>query len=231
MKNYALITENINNLFVELYKDKDKTTIKQLVKEIKSNKDLQYLYTIVDNLKNGEISPEYVDDFIMENISAAKSKDFSGFDKMLTEGLNAEDELINHIGYILFENKTVFNLPEYTKSYNFVKTHLIERNTWKENLSEQLAECSVIYEQLEQDDKKLFETFLKENREGKLKLYKETKEECIKAINNHIKETTDLSTKVKLYETKDFINSFEDENEVFVENIAKLHDLKKQLLD
>lgn len=230
MRNYALITESIDNLFVDLYKSKDKKTIKRLVNEIKNNKDLQILYTIVDNLKNGEVSKEYVDDFINENVKAAKAKDFSSFNKMVDDVVIESNELLDSIGTILFEEKTVFNLAQYTKAYNQVKTHLIEKNTWREELSSTLNECSVEYTELEETDKKLFESFIKSNSEGKTKLYNTTKEECIELLNKHIQETTDLSTKVKLYETKDMVMQL-NEGETLVPDMVKLHNLKKGLLN
>lgn len=233
MKNYALITEGINNLLVEFYGKKDKKNIKALLTEIKSNKEIKYLYTIVDNLKNGEVSPQSVDSFINENIKAAKELDLSILDNLLDEGVlrtDSTNEIIDSIGYILFENKTVFNLSEYTKAYEEVKTHLIEKNTWKDNLRNELLKCEADYSTLDSEDKLLFENFFKSNKTEKLKLYKEMKEECLSLISEHIKNETNATTKVNLYETKEVITEMKDDDENYVQYIAKLHDLKKKLI-
>lgn len=230
MKNYALITEGINNILLESYTNKDKKKTQQILKEIKSNKPLKYLITIVNNLKNGEVQPMFVDDFINENIKTAKEMDFSSFDKILKESKSESNELLENIGIILFEEKTVFNLSKYTKAYNVVKTHLVEANTWKENITGKLKTLSTDYSKLGDEDKKLFESFIKANTSEKQAIYSSTKEECLKILKEHIKHSSDNTMKLKLYETKDMILNLSENSDSYIKNMVKLHELKKDLL-
>jgi hypothetical protein len=229
MKNYALITEGIHKLLLESYETKDKDLTKKILNEIKSNKKLQLLYTVVDNLKNGDVNPEYVDDFINENIKYAKNNDFSSFDTLLNESYESND-LIDSIGIILFESKTPFNLSKYTKAYDVVKTHLLAKNTWQQKAKQKLQEMNAHYVELsDEQDKALFESFIKSDTAGKKEIYQTTKKECINILNEHIANCNIDSTKLKLYETKDFIMSLPEDDNIYM-NLAKLHELKKELL-
>ena len=230
MKNYALITEGIDKLLVEAYEKKDKATTKAVLNEIKSNKKLQTLYTLVDNLKNGEVDVENIDFFIKENIEFAQKTDFSTFDKLLESELAESNLLIESIGVILFEKRTPKNLIKYSKAFNNVRNHLKEKNTWKQELSKKLEEQSVLYKDLSNEDKTLFENFIKSSKEGKKEIHESIKKECVELLNTHIKESSDLSMKVKLYETRDMILSLNESDENYINNIVKMHDLKKGLL-
>lgn len=229
MKNYALITEEIHKLLLESYESKDKRLTKAILSELKSNKELQLLYTVVNNLKNGEVTPEYVDDFINENIKYAQQTNFTSFDSLLNEKLET-NELIDNIGIVLFETKTAFNISKHTKAYEAVKNHLLEKNNWKKQASQSLREMEELYLNItDEDDKALFESFIKSDKTGRNEIYHSTKQECIDILNKHIANCKIDSTKVKLYETKDFVMSLKGDEDVY-KNLAKLHELKKDLL-
>ena len=234
MKNYALIIESINTALIESFEKEDKQKIKDLITEIKSDKALKYLYTIVDNLKNGVVNQSNVDEFINENIKAIKTikeGSFKMFDNILNEStVKSTNDLSQHIGVILFEEKNIFNISEYNKSFEAVKEHLINENTWRNKLSNELTGLSSEFETLDEDDKHIFETYLKSSNKEKKQVFSEMKNECVELINQHLNSTESSDTKVKLYEARDMITKLNDDTENFEANIVKLHDLKKGLI-
>lgn len=227
MKNYALITEQLSDLLVESYEKKDKKFTNKLIKEVRENKKLKSLYALVYNLKYGKVNESSVDNFIQENIKASKEFDFSEFDNILTEALSEKysNEVLDSIGVLLFEKKSIFNLQEYNNAYNVVKNNLLKETLKKNKLTKEINESS-----LDVEDKRLVEKFMQSSKEEKITLFRENKEQCISAINKKLKETDSSETKLKLYEVKDMLSNMEYDDKEFIQEMVKVHELKKNLL-
>lgn len=230
MKNYGIIVKGINDLMVESYEKKDKKMVKKLMTEIKRNKDLKKLYAVVDNLTNGEVTPEQTELYINENVKVAKSLSLKQFDTLLEQMSKTEsDKLTEDIGYILFEKRTVYNWSKYNKSFENVKNHLIEKNTWEQNTKKKLTQLSEKYTQLNKHDKVLFEQFVKTPKEQQHGLLEESINTCVKKINSLIESVDGDKSKIQLYQMKDKVLSYANEKADLVKSLLDLHKLSGEL--
>lgn len=231
MKNYALITQGIEDLLIESYENNDKKTVKTLLSELKKNPKLKVLYAVVDNLKNGEVPVSEVEAFIKENIEVAKSIDFSEFDRLIKESKDdQQSELLTNIGILLFKTKNIANISEHYAAMAYVKNHLIELNSWESKYVNEVQQMLKETSTLSNEDKLLFEQFLVLDENGKKQAFDNLSNECISILNEQIKGVDDKDIKLKLYETKDKIASLEFNKTSYVENLVVLHTLKKDLL-
>lgn len=231
MKNYAILVQNLENLLAESFESQNKSKAIKILKEIKGNTKLKFLYTLVENLTNGTVQPQEVDSFINENIKVAKRIDFSCFDKLVkSNSKKPENKLINAIGTVLFENKTIFNISDYNNAYEIVKNQLVDRNSVELNKKAQITEIKKSSITLDKEDRTLLESFINlSTDEDRQSFFKSLIGEGVTALDTHIGKTTDVNTKLKLYETKDMLHSLVfDENHV--EKMVKVHELKKELL-
>lgn len=228
MKNYALITKGIEDLLLESYETKDKDNINKLLKELKNNSKLKTLFSIVDNLKSGDIPPHKVDAFIKENINIARKIDFSEFDSLIDDNVETT-ELLESIGIILFNEKNAINISEHYRAYDVVKKNLNENLKYKEEYENKLAEYSEKYIKLDVEDKALFEQFFTTNSNGRKKVFESLVTECTDLLNEKISEVDDLQVKLKLYETKEIISSCKYNTEDYAEKMTMIHELKKDI--
>lgn len=230
MKNYALIVKGIEDLLVESYEKKDKATVSKMLLELKNNTKLKFLYTLVENLRNGKVAQNNVDTYINENIKFAKTLDFTEFDSLVNKDvLDESTELLESIGTLLFEDKTIFNMSKYHNAFDIVKQHLVESNTWEATYRGKLAEYSKSYVTMDSSDKQLFEQFLRTPKTDRAGMFKKMVTECVEVLNTSIQKMDDSEIKLKLYETKDMISKYEYDDS-YVEKIVKIHELKKSLL-
>ena len=229
MKNYTLVIQGLESLLAEAYEAKDKKSAAKILKIFKENKELSKLYSIVDNLKKGDVNETTVDQYINENISFAKRVDYSKIEFPFEKNMVSENDFYNHVGTILFEEKSAFNINSYNKAYQAVKNHLLDEIESKKRKSSTARKISEAIESVDSEDKMLVESFIKTPSNERQNLFESLKSECISNINKHISECENPELKVKMYETKDVILEMSFKAESYISDMLKIHDLNKNL--
>lgn len=228
MKPYVLISHHISERLVESFSKKEKSP---LLNKVVKDRDLSGLYTIVENLKKSKIDPQDVDQFIQENIKFAKTLNLSKFDdtaKTLNEGFDwSECSLIKDINTVLFEQKNVYNLQDYTNSYRRVKNHLINLSEKDNKIRETLDNLSERLESLDEDDKVLFENYVK--HEDKKLFVENEVQKYLEVLQEMIDTTTDLEDKVALFKVKTTILESKFEGDEDIKKMLEIHNLIKEL--
>lgn len=227
-KNYLLIVEQLNNSFVNCYENGNTTLAKNIVNEFKKNPKLVALNSAISNLKNERISPEFVDQYIIDNINEIKKYDFSDLDGLLNENMKGS-EYLNDIATILFTEKNIHNLAQYTKSYQAVKNHLIENFQWKNSAKEKLSSLEEQMSSLEDEDRVLVENYIKMDLVKRTHVFEDLKNECVGLLKEYINKETNPETKLNLYETKEKIMQSSPHGDNYLERLINLHNLKKDL--
>lgn len=228
MKNYLTIVEKLNSGLVGAYKTNNKALAKNIVEQFKNPK-LATLNKAIHNLSNERISPEMVDKFIQENVDFVRKYDYSDLNTFLSEEKTRSNEYLSDLGMILFEEKNIHNLADYTRAYQNVRNRLIENFQWKKSADEKMSSLEESISSLDDDDKLMVENYIKNDVIGRKNIFEDVKNECVQMIKDFIGKETSLETKLNLYETKEIISNMSPSSEDYIPSLVKLHQLKKEL--
>lgn len=131
-KTFGQIKSSIINKFVNLYENENKSELKGLLKEIKSNEDFKELYLFYENIKTIELTDDSTAKLYVENMEPfliEKTKKVKPMLENISEKLSdvdSENDEIYECIDILSENTTLLNLEKKVVAKNkliqFIKT-------------------------------------------------------------------------------------------------------------
>jgi frataxin-like iron-binding protein CyaY len=229
MRNYVLVIQGFEGILAEAYSNSDKSTAAKVLTTIKGNPEIAKLYTIVNNLRKGDVNESTVDSYIKENIEFSKGINYKKIAFPIANEIKSDYDLHNDIGTILFEEKTAYNINRYNSAYNSVKENLLKAKTLETKTSEVAKKISEGLNQMDKEDKILVEKFIKTPEGEKVTIFESTKSECLKHISKHISDCEDVSSKIKMYEAKDAVLDMAFNEKSYISDMVKIHNLNKQL--
>lgn len=251
MENFGNIKDTFNNLVIESVITKDKKgkeLFSKYIKLIKEDKNLNDQYFIYKNLQNTKFSDEQeAKDFIKENVELLKSIDTKSNKSLLKllEGkkINKENnELYEHINFLVKTKKTPSNLSKINESINFIKDTMIvsEGNVETSNFEMVSLPPSILtnlaknklnsrLSELNETEQEIVTTILNGSEDNKVDLFKKLKKECITIIDNKLSESIDLELKDKLLKVKDRLLNMDYDVTTFESDINRVYNLKESV--
>lgn len=251
MENFGNIKDTFNNLIIESVITKDKRG-KQLfskyIKLIKEDKNLNDQYFIYKNLQNTKFNDEQeAKDFIKENVELLKSIDTKSNTSLLNllkgkKIYKENNELYEHINFLVNTKKSPSNLSKINESINFIKNRMmisedsegttsfemvslppsILSNLAKNKLNSRLSE-------LNETEQEIVTTILNGSEDNKVELFKKLKKECITMIDSKLSESIDLGLKDKLLKVKDKLLNMDYDVSTFESDINRVYNLKESV--
>jgi hypothetical protein len=230
---------------LESYLNNDKNKIKEIVKILKSDKDLKDVFLFYESIENKNV-PKNIDinDYV-ETISNELPKKYSKLknkisqiEKHLNENKTNNESLIcENLDIILNNDGSLNKLGDVVLAKNNLKNYLRENTDNPENIetfvSNQKALNTVLTNNfnlqfesvLSDDDKKYLQEIVNLNGKELNTKYNSLKEDVLSKINNLLNEENDNDLKEKLVLVKDEIN----ENKISKLNLYRLIELNNSI--
>jgi hypothetical protein len=258
MQNFGKIKNTFNNLLVEAIAKKDEKTkklFKQYIKAIKESEILRTQFLIYSNIENkiGDDSLS-VFSFVSENLRLLEKysqKDILKENTKLTSMLkkvnfNISDsyDLLNlheSITKLTFINKTPQNIETVTTEVKKITDYILANKPKEVNESFDLPLSMISklmvekynekYATLTDSDKKVIKVLMSPSLDAKKEFYQTEVNECISIVDKLISEETGESKEKLLKVKSKLLEEQEINNEIFLEKISKLMELKNNLID
>ena len=208
---YNVFEQNIENLWGT---KEGKKIIKECFNLIKSNKVLNEQFKIYDMFEKAQ-NVDDVRDFVNEASNIVKTFDKKIVmenneklikfirDKKLDEFVDIPEEtenLYEAIEYIVLNKKTYDNVNDFVKAQNVITEHIIknQKNNIVENkitsaeFENKIEEVeNEINEKINQDEKKLLDGFLTNNKQNKKEVFENYKRKTLRKIKEMIENSED----------------------------------------
>lgn len=188
-----------------------------LSQAIRKDGNLANYWMIMNNLQEGECSPENVSMFINENIELMKSVNMGKINEMASKFADPEySDIEKAINTLLFEKKTPANIQKFIDANGLLHSHLVsnhEKSVKMASLQEtlnKLSEHKIVKEYLESPDRNTF--------------FEAKKEEARDYLNGLLKEAEDKETRLLIFENLNKMSSM-TEPENFIESILAIDEL------
>jgi hypothetical protein len=246
--NYGLFLESLSEYISKNYENKKQMRglIKEFINIVSKNeflKETHVLYNYMEMCKDVNKFKHIVNEsdvFLKRQTPNTIKK----VDSLLKEFLNKYkiDLLVNCEKQPLFESIDVIlkqnDKPTYKikreKAINLIESIIQSRiEGCKTNESEIDVENTLslndeLFENLTDEEKKILESAIKEGDEESRKLlFDKLKKDCLEKVNNDIKSNTDdVTIKEKLLDVKEVLLELNYSEDMFVENVLKLYELK-----
>jgi len=206
----------------------------QLKKVLTEDKTFGKMYMLVNNMERGiENDDSYdVDMFIQENRKIAKLLNLNAMQEGLdldTEGMSLQYPILEHIDNILFNKVTPFNLSEITKSYNFVKTHLMEIRDKSKGNPLDVEKLEEQYQSLNEGDRTFLLEFYKTPSAEKETLFESKKNTVINKLKTILTEAKSNDERLLIFETKNQIEEMPYNDITYLQDLVNIYDLEKQI--
>ena len=232
----------IENTMSLLGNDNGKQIIKEYINKIAKCPDLKdiltFYYTAEHATSKTIANPS---EFIDESINIIHSFDKKLLNKhinelkAITSSINKCDntstELQEAIDYVIFTDKNINNINEFTKYKNIIKESILNRNV-KENIdidknTDIVKEINEKYSNINKEDRDIIQTLFNGSHTDKENVLKKIKNECIEQTNKLLSESNnDMILKEKLLNTKEQLLNFEFNEERYVDDLKRLFYLK-----
>jgi len=250
----TIFLQNVDTLFKT---KRGKEIIKEYIAIIRGSKNLQKEHSVLNHIESQAYSETTKDQIIesvnyLSNINKKQLKeDHLKLIKLLDENkiikiVDIENEkLYEDLDKLIFMKKSFKTINEKITLVNSIveniknnKLVLIEEKQFDgielddqaiaflvENFNEKYDGV------FDEDQKKLFESISSENVEEQVLTFEKTKLECLKLINDFLKESIDNDTKGKLLSVKEKLLEDKFSKDTYIDDMIKYIDLKETLED
>lgn len=253
MQNFGKIKNAFNDILAESIVSKDvekRKIVKRFIRAISESKILKAQFLVYNNIERKVDENQFSANlFVTENINALKK--FSKADimaeneKLVNMSQMVKSRLENDydnkslhesITSLIFMDSTPTTVNKITESRMAV-IKFINENQERVVESVDIVPPSLLaniavdkfnekYSNLSEDEHKVLKVILENNDAGKEEVFNDTLSNCLKSVNNKLKEST---AKEKLLEVKEKLLNTTYANESFSEDIVKLLDLQRIL--